>query len=508
MKEGNENNKLVKVKAKEKKSNKFIEIIKKRWLIDGTKTIILIAAIVAVFIAINLVMQSLELTPIDLSQEKLFTLTDESKEKVKDIEKDVKIYFIEYSEDDTTIDLAKQYKKVNERITTEVVKANDRPDLVQKYGIESGTEGIIVECGERYKVLTSEDLVTYDTSTYETIDIAEEKLTAAIASVTTEKIPKIYFLSGYSNISLENGLQFLNIYLQNEVNEVENVDILTTGKVPDDCSTLVIIAPSKDIDELATNAIIEYINKGGNILWFQSAIAQNTEMPNINKILAMYGINPFTAGIIRETDTTKMLADSPDLILPDAQSTDVTQKIQSTGGVTFIDATKINTMEEEKLTELKVEQTDLLTTSEEAYFRKNFSLQADEPQEGDDETGSFTVGQMMTKTLSEANEETGESAKTSKLVIYGESYFISDVPLSQSSAVPVINYRQNKDLALNSIAYLSNREEDITARKNTGVVTYQATEAENTVILIIIFTVPIVIMIAGIIVWIIRRRRK
>ena len=48
-------------------------------------------------------MQKLELTPIDLSQEKLYTLTEESKEKVKRVEKDVNIYFIGYSDDDTRI---------------------------------------------------------------------------------------------------------------------------------------------------------------------------------------------------------------------------------------------------------------------------------------------------------------------------------------------------------------------------------------------------------------------
>ena len=179
---------------KDKKPNKFIEIIKKKWLIDGTKTTILILIIVAAFIGINLGMQELELTPIDFSQEKLYTLTDESKERVKNIDKDVNIYFVGYSDDDSTVDLAKQYKKANEKIIAEAVDATSRPDLAEKYGIESGSEGIIVECGDKSKVLTSSDLVTYDTTTYETISIAEEKLTSAILSVTSNKIPKVYFL--------------------------------------------------------------------------------------------------------------------------------------------------------------------------------------------------------------------------------------------------------------------------------------------------------------------------
>ena len=74
--------------------------------------------------------------------------------------------------------------------------------------------------------------------------------------------------------------------------------------------------------------------------------------------------------------------------------------------------------------------------------------------------------------------------------------------------MPQIVYRQNRDLVLNSIAYLCERDEDITARKNTGSVTYTATELENNVILAIIFVVPVIIIIIGIIVWIKRQRKK
>ena len=45
--------------------------------------------LIAIFIGINILIQKLELTPLDFSQEKLYTLTEESKEKVKNIEKEI-----------------------------------------------------------------------------------------------------------------------------------------------------------------------------------------------------------------------------------------------------------------------------------------------------------------------------------------------------------------------------------------------------------------------------------
>lgn len=494
-------------KEKSEKPNKFIETIKKKWLINGTKTFLLVVIILAFFIGVSVLMQKLNLTPIDLTEDKLFTLTSESKDKVKDIDKDINIYFVGYSEDDSTLDLAKQYTKVNDKIKVEAVKAEDRPDLVQKYGIETSSQGIIVEAGSRYKVLASSDLTTYDATSGSSVNVAEEKLTAAIRSVSVDELPKVYFLNGYSSFTLTSGMQYLNMYLQNEVNEVETLDILSTGKVPDDCTTLVIASPNKDFDDVATTAITDYINKGGNILWLNAAVAKQQDLPNVNKILALYGVQPFEIGILRETDSSKMVSNSPDLIMPEIQYADATNKLYNSEGVIFINATKINVVNDDELKNLNTTKTELIRTSENAYFRTNFENNADSAQDGESK-GNFLVGAQFDKTISEANEETNTKEVKSKLIIYGENYFVSDYQLTQSTQTPMIAYRQNKDLVLNSIAYLSDREEDITVRKSTGAVTYTATEQENRIILAIITAVPLLIIVAGIIIWANRRRKK
>lgn len=493
-------------KKKESKTNKFIEIIKKKWLIDGTKTTILVLGIVAVFIAINMLMQKLELTPIDFSKDKLYTLTEESKESVRNIDKGINIYFVGYDDSDTNLDLAKQYKKANEKINVEAVDANNRPDLVEKYGIESGTQGIIIECGEKSKVLTEQDLVTYDTSTYETISIAEEKLTSAIKSVTADKVPKIYFLEGYSDFSLGDNMNYLNMYLGNEINEVNKLNILSTGKVPDDCDTLVITNPNKDFDDVTTNSILDYIKAGKNIIWLNAAVKTNIDLPNVNKVLAEYGIKPFEVGVIRETDSSKMVMNSPSLIIPEIQSSTITKDLYNTTGVILINATKIN-VDTEKLEELNVEEEELITTSEDSYFRTNFSTKSDTAT-NDEEKGSFVIGAEFKKTIKEEDEEKNTPAVMSKMVIYGENYFISDYQLSENSQYSAIQLAYNKDLVLNSIAYLVDREEDITARKSTGTVTYTATEQQDIIIRTIIFSVPVLIIFAGIVVWQVRRRKK
>ena len=496
-----------KEKKEKKETSKFVQTVKRKWLIDGSRTLSLVLLILAAFLGINTGMKVLDLTPIDLTQEKLYTLTDESKERVKDIDKDVHLYFVGYTDDNADLELAKQYKDANEKIVAEAVDEESRPDLVEKYGIQdSGSSGIIVECGDRSKVLTASDLVTYDSTTYETISIAEEKLTSAIISVTTDDIPKVYFLEGYSDFTLDYNMYYLSIYLENEITEVDTLNILSTGKVPDDCDTLVITSPSQDFSNEAKTAIIDYINRGGNILWLNAAMSVSADLPNVNEVLALYGVNPFDVGVIRETDSSRMVANSPDLVIPNLESSKITEDIYS-DGIIFKYPTRIN-INEDGLEDLNVVETDLVTTSEESYFRTDFNNSSSAAAEGE-ETGSFVVGAELEKTITEANEETGASAVTSTLIIYGENYFISDYPFTQDSqyaAIQVSTY--NKDLVLNSLAYLADREEDITARKSTGTVTYTATEQQDTIVRIIIFAVPVIIILIGLIVWQRRRRKK
>ena len=66
----------------------------------------------------------------------------------------------------------------------------------------------------------------------------------------------------------------------------------------------------------------------------------------------------------------------------------------------------------------------------------------------------------------------------------------------------------NADMILNSASYLNEREDTITIRKNSEEVTYTVTEQQNIVIMTIIFAIPVLIIILGIIVWQVRRRKK
>lgn len=499
---------LKKSKAnKERLGSKFLKVIKQRWLIKGTTTLLLIAILIAAFVLINIGVKKLNITAIDCTENKTYTLTDESKERVKDIDKDVNIYFVAYEESDPPYTLAKQYSNANSKIKVKMVDATTDLDFAKKYDVTGEDATIIVANGDVTRTLSSYDLYSYDAD-YNTIDLTEQKLTSAILNVVSQDIPKAYFLSEYTSLSFSNGLQLLSQYLEDEVLDYETLNILSTGKIPEDCDVLVIMTPEKDFDDITTKAIKDYIKSGRNILWLNSAVVnKSSEFKNVNKILSQYGVKEFEKGIIYETNQENTILGYPIYFMPQVQNTEVTEDISAGSGVAFIQATKIN-FDTDKFEKLNVEKTDLILTSDTTYFTTDLSGAMNTKT---DEKGAFTVGAQLVKTISEADEDSEEDDITSTLIIYGDNLFASDTTVSYGNyGAYAINLANNADLVLNSIGFLSEKDENITIRKNytSSSTTFTPTDGEISIIVKIIFVVPVAIIALGVIIWIIRKNKK
>ena len=480
--------------------NKIVEIFKQKWIGKTIMTILLIVILIVAFIGINIWVQSMNFTPIDVTKEKLYTLSDESKNQIKNITQKVDMYFFGYEDDNVYVQLAKQYNSINENINVETVKITERPDLAEKYGIDSDEAyGIVVQSPDRYKVLTESDFVTYDSNTYETIDISEQKMTNAILDTTMADKPKVYFLTGHEEYQLDTEMTTLGVYLANEVNEINTLDLLSS-EMPEDIDCLVIPSPNTDFSDVEVQKITDYINNGGNILWLNDAKVTDTDLPNVQKILDLYGVK-IEKGIVLEQDSSKMILENPEFVKPDINYHEITKDIYNASGILMIDTGKIQIAESEKLEELNVTSNVLLQTSETSFLRTDFNNNSLTKSDSDTE-GSVTVGVEMQKKI---NDE-----KTSKLVLYANGIFATDIliPISTQSQKIAVTFYNNKDLILNTVAYLTNREDAIRIRKDIGTVTYTPTEQEDTIVRVIIFTVPFIIVIIGIVVWQIRRRKK
>lgn len=486
---------------------KLIEIIKKKWIRDGILTIALVLILVAIFILINLLFNNLNITPLDFTKEKLYTLSDESKEQISQVTQNVTIYFFGYDEESTTVTLAKQYHDVNDKITIQIIDTSERPDLAAQYNVSTTSQLVAVQATERYKIIDSSEMYKYDSSTYQTIDITEQKLTNAILDVTIAQKPQIYFLAGHGEYGIDSSspMGTLATYIENDVNDVNTIDLLTSD-MPETCDVLVIANPTSDFTDLETEKIQNYINAGGKIVWMQdpyvftSNWTEETTYPNITKILSQFGIS-FSSGVICEESTENMIAGTPDLIIPQMTYNGIVKDLYTDGTIALLDSGKINTVSDEELEALGVTASPFLQSTESSFYREDINSDISQKLDSDEE-GPFVLAEILTKKIDDNTEST--------LVAYSNALFATNytVQISGSIGTP-ISIRENKDIILNTIAYLSDREDSIRIRKDTGLVSFEAiTEKENRIVLWIIFTIPIIIIIAGIVISIVRKRKK
>jgi len=346
---------------------KIIEIIKKKWLRDTFLTIILVAIIFAVYFLINFGAEKLNVSDIDLTENKVYSLSESSNTKLKDMDKEVVIELINLSTYNYLIDFANKYTQINSNIKVERIDdLTARPDIMNEYGMESTDSAIIFKAGEKETILTLDDLYTYDYTTYEEIDITEEAFTNAIIEVTIEDKPNIYFLEGH-NVYSEEYFQLLKQDITAEANEVSSLNILSSGSVPEDCNCLVITTLKEDLTKLEKDKIIEYINKGGKILLLADADISGVKMPNFNEILDLYGFK-ISEGILFEQNEDQMIYGSPEFIISQVDSSSVIAKnINMNMNICVIDSGRIEFKDEDKLEEKNITYETISKTSDTAF---------------------------------------------------------------------------------------------------------------------------------------------
>ena len=491
---------------------RFWKTITNKWLLKGTTTIILVLLVIACYTGVNWVVEQVNVEDLDFTTKKLYSLSDETKERLENLETEITLQLINmkdytYSDYDGiavvngnyVIEYANKYNAASKKVVVEEINDLDtRLDLQNEYSITADEAIIVVKNGDKKSVITVDELFTRDYSTYEYINTTEEAITNAIMEVTLEKKPQIYVFNGNTYLNAESSMYLIATTLMSESNNVELLDILTTGSVPEDCDCLIMTTLSKDLTDIERDEILKYINNGGKILMLTSQSVLNVDTPNFNQVLAQYGIT-LEYGVVYEQDANRRLSTAANMIVTDA-SASFMDKIDMGLRMFLINAGKIQFADSTKLEELGVTYETIASTSESSFVRTEFNQNSQSRTNKDSEEGSCIVGAYVTKEISED--------KKSELIIYSDETFASTASytLLQVGTYAFYLYN-NEDVVLNSVSCLTKREDTITIRKTSEAENYTVKEQEDVIIKTIIFVVPVLIIIIGIGVWIYRRRK-
>ena len=414
---GKNKNEQIKKESKEKMP------LNKKYLRNGSYSTLLIVIFVAIVVVINMIVGKLpsKYTQIDISDQQLYSIGDETKKVLNNLDKDVTIYQIAQSgsEDETISNLLQKYADESKHVKVELKDPVVSPKFVSEYTSDQvSSNSLIVVCGDRNKVVNYNDMyestMDYNTYSYQTTGFdGEGQITSAIAYVTTENLPVLYTLEGHGEKELDSTIKE---DIEKANMEIKTLNLISEGSVPDDAACLLIDSPSSDISEDEKTALLDYLENGGKAMVF-SDYTEST-LTNFAAVLENYGVKA-ADGIVFEGDNQHYGMQMPYYLLPTVNSTDASSETASSGYYIIMPyAQGIQKLDDVRDT---VTIEDILTTSDSAYSKTNLQSETLEKEDGDVE-GPFALGVSI-------KEDVGDGKKTQ--IIYYSSSYIMDSQMNQ-----------------------------------------------------------------------------
>lgn len=371
----------------------------------------------AVVVVLNVIVGELPTTwtSIDVTSDKIYSLTDQTKEFLAGMDEDVTIYVIvaESSQDETLGQTLARYEELSDHITVEYVDPNVNPRFYKQYTDSISMNSLIVVGEKRNKVILYSSIYEseYDYTTYTSTTTGydgEGQITSALDYVLSDDMPKVYLTEGHGEYTLSSS--FTDALKKQNV-DYETINLMDYESVPEDAASLFIDAATTDFSSDDKDKVLEYLNGGGNVILVTGVTDAQT--PNLDAILDYMGLNK-TEGLVVEMNAGNYYR-SPYYVLPTQSYSTYTSGLY---GQYYVFAPYVQGITIQDETVEDISYSTFLSTSDEAFSKTGeINLQDFDKSEGDIE-GPFAVGISAVKTIDEETEAT--------MVVYGSEQIFTD----------------------------------------------------------------------------------
>jgi len=419
----------------------------------------------------------------DLTPEKKYTLSDQTKQILKELNKKVQItVFYKKGDREEYEDQLRRFLYESSNISYKVVNLDKNPVKAKNYGVSGYGEAVVESRGKRKKISYPD----------------EEAVVNALLHVTGDKKKVIYFLTGHgernpADTDEKKGFDTFARALEHENYEVKSFSLLREKKVPFETAVLIISGPKKEYLETELKILSDYLIQGGKIL----CMLDPYTVPGLVDFFKKYGV-VYGEDIVVDKKSSPMGGDyfSPVAPLFNKKHA-VTKRLNA--GVIFhlarsveagdsyykgVSGTSIVRTDPESWGEVNRESVD--------KGKMNFNKRMDKK-------GPVSVA-IAVKAIEKENKK--EMVKWA-ICAFGDSDIASN---------GYFDVAGNSDLVLNSVSWLAREENLISIRskkkKQTPVSPYSLSDRQGrNMFLFVVVTVPALFFIIGLFVFL-RRRLK
>ena len=274
---------------------KFWALIKDKRFRYGTMSTAMMIFAVVIFVLVNLLADEFNRSW-DLTDEQLYTLSDQSHRFLAELEMDVTLYYVARTgaESHLITQLLAEYSAASPRITTETRDPMINPTFVHQFitGAETGIPdgSVIVQSVQGFRIITPADMETWNVNPQtwqrvrESID-AEREITQAIHALTRGNPPVIYHITGSGEGPLpEAFVEFLEAenFIVREHNALMN-------DIPETADMLFITMPPRDWGSVKADRILYYLEQHEGRAFFALSFTFEP-FPELSRVLQAYGL--------------------------------------------------------------------------------------------------------------------------------------------------------------------------------------------------------------------------
>ncbi len=397
----------------------------------GLYTIVVIAALVLVNWLSNRYNKTY-----DTTSNKRFTLSQETSKLIKNLKSDATLTYIDKGSGfDAAKGMLDRYRNLSQKIHVQYIDYQKQPTVARAYGLRfPGTA--YVEIGQRREEAKS---------------LTEEGITGAFLK-DLKGVRRVCFVSGSQEHPLDgtdsNGLSQFKTLLERDNYQAQAVTLIDKTEVPADCTVLAIAGPKADYTANEVTAIKNYVQSGGRVLFLldppldfqREHISENA---GLTELLQSWGVTEDKDLVLEQNPMGQLFGFGAEIPLVSSYGT---QPIVADLKNSFTGFPIARSMQIQNAGKSTVEK--LFSTTDRAIATTRLDTNEINQADPNNKKGPFVLGAA-------GSYNTGKTSKPGRFVVIGSSGFLTN---------SMLGFQANRDLALNSINWLSSDEDLISIR--------------------------------------------
>jgi ABC-type uncharacterized transport system involved in gliding motility auxiliary subunit len=435
-------------------ADEFRNVLRGRPFRYGTNAVFYSLIVLGIIVAVCL-LASRHNRRFDMTPQGAYSLSPQTQKILEALDQDVTMvafFTPALSGRQKAADLLDEYKQRSSRLTVRVINPTRNPAEARAYGVEY--DGTVIVSGQSGQARVTPSFQT---------SLTEQELTNAIIKATSSDKKTICLSTGHGEKAMdkadEGGWQQAAEALRKENFEVSAVRLLEPGAL-DACSSLVVAGPSHALLAPEADAVKAYVDKGGRLL----VMVEPRTPSGLEGVLAAYGLKTGKDFVVDINPMSRLMGGSPAMpVIYDYGTHAITRDFQ--GLITIFPT--VESVDTGEATEPNVTTEMLARTTDQAWGEMGEMAERVSFEEGSDRPGPLTVAAAATRTLDGAaappagpDAPDGEpapaaSGRQARVVLFGDSDFSSN---------QAIGLGGNRDLLLNTIAWLNERSDLISVR--------------------------------------------